>query len=84
MDRDPQDKHAATAGSPRLRLPLLLSLLTVAVLLLAALIVAGYPYPWTGFGASINTSDTAAPYKTLWDWLELLTSPPPWLSVATC
>lgn len=75
MDHHPQDKHAAGTSSPWLRISLLLALLIVAVLLLAALILAGYPYAWTGFGAPIDTSDAAAPYKTLWDWLELLIIP---------
>lgn len=66
MAQEPQDKRTASTGSPWLPFPLLLALLLVAVLLLAALILAGYPYAWTGFGA---------PYKTLWDWLELLIIP---------
>jgi hypothetical protein len=74
MAQDPQDKHAATAGSPRLRFLPLLALAVVAVLLLAALILAGYPYAWTGFGTS-GTPETPASYKTLWDWLELLIIP---------
>jgi hypothetical protein len=75
MAHEPQNKQAATTGNSWRGLALLLGLFIVAVLLLAALILAGYPYPWTGFGAPINTSDTAAPYKTLWDWLELLIIP---------
>ena len=66
MAHEPQDKPTAGTATPWLRLALLVALLIVAVLLLAALILAGYPYAWTGFGT---------PYKTLWDWLELLIIP---------
>ncbi len=75
MAQEPQAKPTASTASSRLRFLLLLALIIVAVALLAALILAGYPYAWTGFGSSASTSDTAAPYKTLWDWLELLIIP---------
>jgi len=75
MAHDPQDKRAVNTDSLSLRTPFLVALLIAALLLLAALILAGYPYAWTGFGASINTSGPVVPYKTLWDWLELLIIP---------
>ncbi|MFN8470123.1 MAG: pentapeptide repeat-containing protein [Caldilineaceae bacterium] len=74
MAHQPQDKRTATTANSWLRLALLLAFLIAAVLLLAALIVAGYPYAWTGF-ATPATSTAPAPYKTLWDWLELLIIP---------
>jgi uncharacterized protein YjbI with pentapeptide repeats len=45
---------------------------TLGVLLI--LIRSGYAYRWTGFGQS-KVTNAVQPYKTLWDWLDLLIIP---------
>jgi uncharacterized protein YjbI with pentapeptide repeats len=50
------------------------------VVALAVLISIGYALPWTGFGQpevkeGVKPSEGVKPYKTLWDWLELLIIP---------
>jgi hypothetical protein len=82
MDQEPKDKSASSASNAWLRFPRLVAVIVAAVLLLAVLILAGYPYEWTGFGTYTTTpwdvvqkSGEVVRYKTLWDWLELLIIP---------
>ena len=44
------------------------------VIALVVLILIGYAFPWTGFGQS-KVNGEIQPYKTLWDWLDLLIVP---------
>jgi len=44
------------------------------VIVLVVLILIGYAYQWTGFGQS-KVNEDIQPYKTLWDWLDLLIVP---------
>jgi hypothetical protein len=46
----------------------------VAAFAIAVLICVGYAHDWTGFGRAAET-ESVRPYKTLWDWLELLIVP---------
>jgi hypothetical protein len=41
------------------------------VIALVVLILQGYAFQWTGFGQS-EVNEDIQPYKTLWDWLDLL------------
>ena len=50
-------------------------IIVVVVVLTALVILALYPFSWSGFGSYSNPKGEFLRYKTLWDWLQLLIVP---------
>jgi hypothetical protein len=48
--------------------------IVVALVVLYVVIRIGYPASWTGFGQT-EVKEGVQPYKTLWDWMDLLIIP---------